>query len=47
MTFEEVESWIAWYPICEYGFLETSKIIFSERVRYICETECERYGKRW
>lgn len=47
MTFEEVESWIARYPICEYGFLETSKIIFSERVRYICETECERYGKSW
>lgn len=47
MTFEEIESWIAEYPICEYGFLKTSSLIFSERVRYICKTDCERYSKSW
>lgn len=47
MNFEEIESWIAQYPVCQYGFLETSRLIFSERVRYICESECDRYGKSW
>lgn len=47
LTFKDLEEQIARYPVCQYGFLETDRLIFSERVRYICRTECDRYGKSW
>ncbi len=46
-TREIVESTILQYPICEYAFGSTDRIPFSDKVWYICETDCERYGKCW
>ena len=34
-------------PIVQYEFFETSELVFSSRVRYVCETECPQYGKSW
>ena len=34
-------------PVVEYQWMETDQIEFSEKVRYICRTECPRYGKSW
>lgn len=44
---DKIESMLAEYPICQYGFLKSEEIIFSEKVRYICKTECGRFGKSW
>ena len=40
-------AFLADYPICQYGFLKSEDILFSDKVRYICEKECPRYGKSW
>ena len=34
-------------PIVQYEFFETSDLLFSDRVRHICRTECPQYGKSW
>ena len=34
-------------PLYEYAFLSTDELTFTERVRYICETECPMYNKSW
>ncbi|KIR01796.1 hypothetical protein P261_00610 [Lachnospiraceae bacterium TWA4] len=44
---ELIESYITEFPVCEYAFLETDELIFSPKVRYICENECPRYGHSW
>lgn len=44
---EIVESAALSYPICEYCFGDTARIPFSDKVRYICETDCERYRHSW
>lgn len=43
----EIDTWIVEYPVCQYQVLKTEEIPFSEKVRHICRTECERYGKSW
>lgn len=47
MKEERIEEIAAQYPLCQYNFLDTKELVFSEQVRYICETECPRYGKSW
>ncbi len=44
---KKIEEEITQFPICEYAFIRPEEIPFSERVRYICETECPRYGTSW
>lgn len=44
---EKVESFLNDYPICEYYFLTKKDLVFSDKVRYICEHECEHYGRSW
>jgi len=34
-------------PVVQYEFFETKELVFSDRVRYICRTECPQYGKSW
>jgi predicted metal-binding protein len=34
-------------PIVQYEFFETKDLVFSEKVRHICRTECPQYGKSW
>ena len=42
-----METFIGEYPICQYAVCKAREIPFSEKVRHICRTECERYGKSW
>lgn len=44
---ERLEAFIAQYPVYEYRILNVSSIGIFERVRTICQTECERYGTTW
>ena len=46
-TRKRIEEELSGFPICEYAFLRTEELPFSEKVRYICRTECPRYGKSW
>jgi predicted metal-binding protein len=34
-------------PIVQYAWTDPDEIAFSEDARYICRTECPRYGKSW
>ena len=47
MTKEWFEAEIARFPICEYAWLSVEDVPFLEQVRYICRTECPRYGTSW
>lgn len=44
---EYLESLPDSYPIVEYAFGKVSDIPFSDKVWYICKTDCKRYGKSW
>ena len=44
---EKIEAIISQYPIIQYAFCATQELTFSDKVRSICQTECERYGKSW
>ncbi|PKM71538.1 MAG: hypothetical protein CVU91_13335 [Firmicutes bacterium HGW-Firmicutes-16] len=35
------------YHICEFYYLGLDDLIFSDKVRYICEDECPHHGKSW
>lgn len=47
MIYDEIEEYIAGYPIYQYAFIDSSEIEFSDRVRTICKKECSRYGHSW
>ena len=47
MNTEKFEEFISQYPIFEYRILDTKDITIQERVRTICQEECERYGSTW
>ena len=34
-------------PLYEYAFLPTDELVFTDRVRYICQQECPMYNKSW
>lgn len=42
-----IEQGLTELPVCEYAFIRPEDIPFSEKVRYICRTECPRYGQSW
>lgn len=42
-----LEQQLAEFPLYLYEFIHTSELIFTERVRHICRTECPMYGKSW
>ena len=44
---EKFEEFISQYPIFEYRILDTKDITIQERVRTICQEECERYDSTW
>lgn len=43
----ELEQQLSQLPLFQYAFLKSEELIFTERVRHICETECPMYGKTW
>ena len=47
MDRQKLEAQLAELPLYEYAFIKTDELIFSERVRYICETECPMYNTTW
>ena len=44
---EILENQLAEFPLFAYGFLDPKKLEFTQRVRYICQSECPMYGKSW
>lgn len=47
MNSSTIEQVISGYPIFEYVNIGTDSLVFSDKARYICENECEHYGKAW
>lgn len=43
----ELEQQLSQLPLFQYEFLKSDELIFTERVRHVCETECPMYGKTW
>ena len=43
----ELEQQLSQLPLFQYEFLKSEELIFTERVRHVCETECPMYGKTW
>ena len=41
------EEFISDYPIYEYRLLDAKALSVAERVRIVCQQECERYGTTW
>lgn len=44
---ELLENQLAEFPLFAYGFVDPQALDFTERVRYICSTECPMYGQSW
>ena len=44
---EIIESFIYDYPIVEFYHLSNDDLVFSDKIRTICETDCKHYGKTW
>ena len=44
---ELLENQLAEYPLFAYGFLDPKTLDFTQRVRYICQSECPMFGKSW
>lgn len=43
----EIEKFLTAFPVYEYAFFPPSALSFSERVRSVCESECEMFGRSW
>ena len=44
---EILENGLAEFPLFSYGFIDPKTLDFTQRVRYICSSECPMYGKSW
>ena len=44
---ELLERQLAEFPLFAYGFVDPKTLDFTQRVRYICQSECPMYGKSW
>ena len=44
---ELLEEKLAKLPLFQYEFIKTEELLFSENIRYICQTECPMYNKTW
>ena len=47
MDLEILEARLAELPLLGYFFIDPKGLEFSDRIRFICETECPMYGKTW
>ncbi len=47
MNREALEAQLAELPLYQYAFISTSDLLFSERIRWICEHECPMYNQTW
>ena len=44
---EKLEGQLADLPLYTYFYTDPGNIEFSDRIRYICKTECPMYGRTW
>ena len=42
-----LEEQISQLPVFQYSFFPSEELVFTERVRMICEKECPRYNTTW
>ena len=47
MDKEALEQLLLKLPLYTYFYVEPQQLEFSDRIRYICQAECPRYGKSW
>lgn len=47
MNFEQVEAQLSELPLYVYFRLKSSDLVFSDRIRWVCEHECPMYGTNW
>ena len=47
MNREMLEARLAELPLYQYAFIPTESLLFSERIRWICEHECPMYNTTW
>lgn len=47
MDRERLEEQLAELPLYQYAFIRSEDLVFSERIRWICEHECSMYNKSW
>lgn len=43
----QIEQQLAELPLFQYDWLTTDELVFSDRVRWICQTQCPMYGSTW
>ena len=42
-----IEQQLLELPLFQYDWMDTSELVFSERVRWICQTQCPMYNTTW
>ncbi len=42
-----LEQQLSQLPLFQYEFLKSEELVFTERVRHVCESDCPMYGKTW
>jgi predicted metal-binding protein len=47
MDKELLEQQLSELPLYAYFYIQPEQLEFSDRIRWICENECPRYGKSW
>ena len=47
MDKEKLEQQLLELPLYTYFYIDPQQLEFSDRIRYICQAECPRYGKSW
>jgi len=47
MDRELLAAQLAQLPVCQYEFIRSEELTFSDRIRTVCETECPMYNKTW
>ena len=47
MDRQKLEQQLMELPLYVYTYIDPKSLDFSERIRYICKTECPMYGKTW
>lgn len=47
MNREAIEEKLGELPIVQYEWIDSSELMFTERIRHICSTECPMYNTTW
>lgn len=47
MDKKAVETQLCALPISQYAWIDSQTLVFSDRIRYVCEHECTMYGRSW